>query len=302
MSGKTLEPSLRQAGSTKASALHNEHQLANMTVKEAVAAGAFRLNFQPTVCLDESDKQFFEVRCGLAYNSEFLCARQLFNIANKQQLGAELDRWIITHVIELMQLYSEPNLILTVWIGRASIRDGRFIDWIAEQLANTARMTERIIFQISQRDALRDKTAVQQFCRSLKDMGFSICLNEGAEELNSEALSRHLSLKLAQDLSADLPLEPPVDPPLDLPLDYLKLAPEFIHHIAHESKRRLRLKKRVAALNRRGIRVIAAQLDDMLLLPILWKARVDFVQGNCLQAPDQNINTGFPHHQAISLN
>jgi hypothetical protein len=48
--------------------------------------------------------------------------------------------------------------------------------------------------------------------------------------------------------------------------------------------------------------VIAAQLDDILLLPILWKAGVDFAQGNCLWAPDQNINTGIPHHQVICLN
>jgi hypothetical protein len=48
--------------------------------------------------------------------------------------------------------------------------------------------------------------------------------------------------------------------------------------------------------------VVTAQLDDILLPPILWKARVDFAQGNCLSAPDQSINTRIPHHQAICLN
>jgi hypothetical protein len=64
----------------------------------------------------------------------------------------------------------------------------------------------------------------------------------------------------------------------------------------------MRLKKRIAALNQRGILVVTAQLDDILLPPIIWKARVDFAQGNCLSAPDQSINTRIPHHQAICLN
>lgn len=184
------------------------------------------------------------------------------------------------------------------------------MDWIASQLGDSATMPGQVIFQISEQDVLPDEAAAQQFLQSLKDMGFRICLVLRTDALSSAATSRNLSLNQSRDLSRnltqglarDLPRDVRLDSPLNLPLDSLKLAPEYIHNIEHESKLRLRLKKRIAALNRRGIRVIAAQLDDILLLPILWKAGLDFAQGNCLWAPDQNINTGIPHHQAICLN
>lgn len=310
MGGKTIGPAFKQVGDTKNSDLHNNDQRADITVKEAVAAGAFRLNFQPTVNLDEGDVQYFEVRCGLAFGADSLSGRQLFDIVNKQHLGGELDRWVITRVFKLLQLHNQPNLNLSVWISRDSIQDSRFIDWIDSQLRDSETLPEQVTFQIREQDALAEKNATKQLCLSLKGMGFSICLVEQSEELNGVAtsgdLSRHHSYDhsqvLPQELPRDLPMDLPPGLPQDLPLDYLKLAPEAIHHIERESRRRLHLKKRVGTLNRRGIRVIVAQLDDILLLPILWKARVDFVQGNCLRAPVQQINTGVPHHQTISLN
>lgn len=310
MGEKTMGPALPQTGDAKDCEPVPHNQLTVIKIREAMAAGAFRLNFQPTVSLDESEEQYFEVRCGLAFDSESLPARQLFDVANKQQLGRELDRWIITRAFKLLRLSNQPHLNLSVWIGRVTIQDPQFMDWIASQLCDSANRPGQVIFQISERDVLPDEAAAQQFCQSLKDMGFRVCLVERTDALNSAATSRNLSLNHSRDLSRnltrgltrDLPRNVRLDSPLNLPLDYLKLAPEYIHNIEHESKRRLRLKKRIAALNRRGIRVIAAQLDDILLLPILWKAGVDFAQGNCLWAPDQNINTGIPHHQAICLN
>lgn len=310
MGGKTIGPAFIKAGDAKNSDLHKNDQVADIMVKDAVAAGAFRLNFQPTVNLDEGDAQYFEVRCGLAFGADSLSGRQLFDIVNKQQLGSELDRWIITRVFKLLQLHNQPNLNLSVWISRNSIQDSRFIDWIDSQLRDSETLPEQVIFQISEQDALAEENETEQFCLSLKGMGFSICLVEQADELNGVATSgglpryhtRDLSQVLPKELPRDLPMDLPRGLPQGLPLDYLKLAPEAIHHIERESRRRLHLKKRVGALNRRGIRVIAAQLDDILLLPILWKARVDFVQGNCLRAPAQHINISVPHHQTISLN
>jgi EAL domain-containing protein (putative c-di-GMP-specific phosphodiesterase class I) len=310
MGGKTMGPALPQTDDAKDSALVNQDQLAAMTIREAMAADAFRLNFQPTVSLDESEEQYFEVRCGLAFDSESLPARQLFDIANKQQLGGELDRWIITRVFRLLRLSNQPNLNLSVWIGRASIQDPQFIDWIDCQLCDSATVPRQVIIQINEQDVPPEENSAQQFFLSLKGMGFRICLVERTEELGRVATSRDLlqnhsqevARVLPRNLARDVARNVPLDSPLNLPLDYLKLAPEYIHNIEHESKRRMRLKKRIAALNRRGISVIASQLDDILLLPILWRARVDFVQGNCLRAPDQNINTGIPHHQAICLN
>ena len=104
-------------------------------------------------------------------------------------------------------------------------------------------MPGQVIFQISERDVLPEEAAAQQFCQSLKDMGFRICLVERTDELSIAATSRDLSLNhprdltrklarnLTQNLPRDMPLNLSLDSPLYLSLDYLKLADEYIHNI-----------------------------------------------------------------------
>lgn len=52
MGEKTMGPALPQTGGAKDRAPVPDNQLAAIKIREAMAAGAFCLNFQPTVSLD----------------------------------------------------------------------------------------------------------------------------------------------------------------------------------------------------------------------------------------------------------
>ena len=60
---KRWGPPSRKRGDCKDCASVPYDQLAVVKIREAEAAGAFGLNFQPTVSLDESDDQYLEVSC-----------------------------------------------------------------------------------------------------------------------------------------------------------------------------------------------------------------------------------------------
>jgi len=61
------------------------------------------------------------------------------------------------------------------------------------------------------------------------------------------------------------------------------------------------LKLLINDLHRRGFKVIVPQIEDNTVLPHLWKAGVDYVQGYGLEKPSQHMNYEFVHNHEISL-
>jgi hypothetical protein len=43
-------------------------------------------------------------------------------------------------------------------------------------------------------------------------------------------------------------------------------------------------------------------IDQIELLPLLWQASVNFVQGNCLQEPSARMDFSFVQDEEITLN
>jgi len=69
-----------------------------------------------------------------------------------------------------------------------------------------------------------------------------------------------------------------------------------------DSRQRERLYEVVSALHGQGVRVIAPMVEDAQLLPMLWQANVNFVQGNCLQQPADHMDFGlFNEHELSQL-
>jgi EAL domain-containing protein (putative c-di-GMP-specific phosphodiesterase class I) len=55
-----------------------------------------------------------------------------------------------------------------------------------------------------------------------------------------------------------------------------------------------------ARLQALGLRSIAGQVDAMALLPRLWSAGINYVQGNCLAAPSEQLAYNFPRRMTLS--
>ena len=64
---------------------------------------------------------------------------------------------------------------------------------------------------------------------------------------------------------------------------------------------REKLKNIVDSLHARGVLVIAPMIDHIDVLPLLWEADVNFVQGNCLQEPSDKMDFSFVQDEEITL-
>src|SRR5690606_26914982 len=89
-------------------------------------------------------------------------------------------------------------------------------------------------------------------------------------------------------------------PPLE-DAAFVKLDKSLLDDIDTNSAQRERLNNTVASLHARGLLVIAPMIDDIDLLPYLWQANINLVQGNCLQEPSANMDFRFVQDEEITL-
>lgn len=83
--------------------------------------------------------------------------------------------------------------------------------------------------------------------------------------------------------------------------DMVKLASVHLENVANEIHKRKQLRATVDKLNSYGIRVMAGMVEQVSVLPVLWKSRVNFVQGYCFQAPGTSLNFHFLSEQTLGL-
>ena len=81
----------------------------------------------------------------------------------------------------------------------------------------------------------------------------------------------------------------------------VKLASGHLENLANEAYKRKQLLATVQKLNGYGIRVVAGMVEEMAVVPILWKSRIHFVQGYCFQAPGTSLNFHFVNERTLGL-
>jgi len=149
--------------------------------------------------------------------------------------------------------------------------------WLAQELKRQEQSAKSLILQFSEMDVMGSPDQVRLFCQRLRELGFELSLSHFGCSLDPFRL-------LGQ-----------------LPVDFVKLDRSLWQQIDIDLEQRERLQEVIRHLHAQGIRVIAPMVEDVELLPLLWQANINFVQGNCLQQPSDLLEFGLFQEQRISL-
>lgn len=136
---------------------------------------------------------------------------------------------------------------------------------------------DQISLQISELDILSAPMQVKQFCEQLKALGFILSITHFGLTTNANTV---------------LPLEM---------ASIVKLDRSLLDRIDTDLEQREKLNATVSSLHARGLLVIAPMIDKIDLLPYLWKANINFVQGNFLQEPSENMDFSFVQDEELTL-
>jgi len=250
-------------------------------LREALVNGNFVLVFQPVVNLKADGLEHYEVRIRMCKESTtepaLLFPADFLEIANQHGLGEEIDRWVLAQAMDLLQLRDNPRLRFTVNLTQNSITGSTLLPWLADRLHELRQSTEQLILQVSELDIVSSPQKVAEFGRQLAELNIRLSITHFGCSLDP---FRHLDAVQAH---------------------FVKLDRALLQDLDVDAKQREKLQTMVKGLHAHGLLVIAPMIDQMEMLPLLWQADLNMVQGNCLQEPTDNMNFSFTQDEEITL-
>lgn len=237
----------------------------------------FVLVFQPVVSLKEDRVERYEIRIRLRDKDQLIYPPRFLELANQHGLGEKIDRWVTEKSLQLLQERDDPNLQLTITLTQNSISSTDFLPWLTQQLSAKRLSANRIVLQISELDIISAPERLTQFCNQLRELQIPLSIT-------------HFGCTLS-----------PFQYLPNTGVNFVKLDKSLLDNIGTDPAQREKLKTIVDSLHARGLLVIAPMIDHIDVLPLLWDADVNFVQGNCLQEPSDKMDFSFVQDEEITL-
>jgi multidomain signaling protein FimX len=245
-------------------------------VRQAMQDESLLLVYQPTVCLKADLREYYEVRVRVPIADRLVYPGEFLEAANQHGIGERLDRYVIKHALAAIQTHNNEQLRLTINLTANSLLSQTLIMWLTQELQRQHQTPRQLILQISEIDFQSAPEQARAFCEQARDLGFELSLTHFGCSLDPFRMIGQLEV------------------------DFVKLDRSLLQNIALDSRQRERLNDVVSALHAQGIRVIAPMVEDVELLPMLWQANVNFVQGNCLQQPSDHMDFGLFYEEEVS--
>ncbi len=260
---------------TQLAAVRPELALKQLTA--ALDCPKLELNFQAWAHFREDSYQHYEVRCSLSQGQSQLPTVLLFETAARNALGEQLDRRIIEQLLTLLGTRASTRLRLIINLSHNSVVSMQFLHWLETTLASDRHIAEQLVFQISEIDALIAQHHLVTFCEVIEKLGCRVSLSNFGCTPNP---LRYLSL---------------------VPASYVKLDSAMLNKIDVNLDKLESLNSLSAELRARQISIVAPMLDRLSTVPLLWQARIDYLQGNCLHQPADSMDYEFLNTLALKF-
>lgn len=191
----------------------------------------------------------------LDQNHEPVSAEQYLPMAARHNMIERLDRKVIDRLARHLAQHGTGGETYALNVSARSIQNGDFLLWIENLLRDRRAIAPRLVFEMTEIGVVRDMPAAERFAKLLRagKAGFAID-NFG---LHSDAF-RCLQLLMPS---------------------YIKLSRGFFDDLATNREDQFFVSSMVKIARPLQIRVIAQQIEDAALLPLLASLGVDAYQG-----------------------
>jgi len=237
----------------------------SMLVLNAVESKRIVPHFQPIVEIASGRVVGFEVLSRLDTGSELLRAEEFIEIAEKIGVIHRLDCLVMEQALEYARGLLDGQLLFF----NVSPRSLVFSDFAKSlrAIVNASGFPHaRIVFEITERDTVKNFALLERFIQDLKFDGFGLAIDDFGSGFSSFHYLRRF------------------------PIDFLKLEGDFIRNIATNPKDRAFVGHMRALAHELGIRVIAEYVENAEVLAELERMGIDLAQGYFVGAPSGAAN------------
>ncbi|HWI62301.1 MAG TPA: EAL domain-containing protein [Symbiobacteriaceae bacterium] len=229
-------------------------------LRQALAAGQFKLYYQPVIRLSTGRAEYHEALLRLRGDDGVLQLPGSFlPAAQRAGFMPELELWVVEQA--LAQLKANPSLRICVNLADASVSDHELLEQIVQRVKAAGSAGLRLAFELSETAAVRDMAQAQRAIWRLRGLGCRFALDDygtGFSSLN------YLS---------------------SLPVDCVKLAGPLMRHLDTSPVDRAMVQAVTSVAHSLGREVVAEWVESGPVADVLRSLGVEYAQGFYYGAP-----------------
>ncbi len=249
--------------------LQHKQLLMAAGIKDSITANRFRLYAQPIASLSSGDSrtltiEHYEILLRLSAEDDSLILPGAFiPAAERYGLMGDIDRWVVTHTLQVMHENVNCNSEITVTINLSgqSLTDTTLADFVTDQLHRYDINPNRVCFEITETAAIRNLTLARTFIADMKKVGCTFALDDFGSGLSSFGYLKHFDV------------------------DYLKIDGSFVRDIASDATDRIMVTSIDHIGKSLGITTIAEFVENDEIIEALHAIGVDLLQGYGIGKP-----------------
>jgi diguanylate cyclase (GGDEF)-like protein/PAS domain S-box-containing protein len=240
-------------------------------IKAALEKDKFILFYQPIVSLQGAEGEFYEVLLRLEGPSGEILPGQFLPPAERFGFLPQIDRWVIDHVIRVLQerIKQGRNTTFFIKLTPPAIEDGTLLPWLAQQLKAARVPGDKLVFEMPESKVVTHLKQAKFFQKGLEQLRCGFALEQFGSGLNSFQLLKHVSA------------------------NYIKLDRTYMNDLAKSQENQQRIRDMCEQARGLGRMTVAEFVEDAASMSILFQVGVNFVQGNFLQEPQKTMSYDF---------
>ena len=239
---------------------------------DGLAKKRFYMVYLPIANLHGDGGEKYEAFVRLTDNDENLVdIPTLFQVAQRNQLGKDIDRWVIKEVISVLAARKNQQVETLGFINVTdeTLHDQTFLPWLGQTLNESKLPADHLVFELNESSLASNVKAAKIFSEGLKQLHCSILIDQFGSGVNSFQLLKHVQA------------------------DYLKFDRSLLVELSQNTENQKTLKEMVTTAHSMGKLCIAPNVEDAMSLAMLWQYEVNYIQGFFLHEPTVEMDYDF---------
>jgi diguanylate cyclase (GGDEF)-like protein len=241
-------------------------------IRGALKADSFQLLFQPIVALQGAEVEQFQALLRLAgSDGKLYTAAEIVPIAQRDGLIAEVDRWVMSRCLLVLaeRARQQRNVRLFVNQSIETAGDAQHVVWLKQMLETRRLDADQLVVEFRMADAQAHLHDLLEFAAEIRKLGVHVALSA----FEASAIAFQL---------------------LDqVPASFVKIGPRYAEEGLRTPTIRDELRQIVAHAHGKRMEVIAPRIENAQSAALLWTTGVDFIQGDFVQQPGQDLSFDF---------
>lgn len=233
-------------------------------VRRALLEDRFELFAQPIVSTRDADDVHYELLVRmLEADGNYLSPGAFLPAAERYQLISDIDRWVISDAIRLLQEQecAGRKIRISINLSGQSIGEADFLDFVSRKVEGLGLSARQVCFEITETVAVNNLGLALKFIEKIRRYGCKFALDDFGAGVSSFGYLKNL------------------------PVDYVKIDGVFIRSIHNNAvdQAMVRAIAQVSAVM--GMRTIAEFVENRESLDLLRDMGIDYAQGYWIAKP-----------------